>query len=70
MAQKREDKMLNLFEMAELQLNRENKKISDKLILEYAIKIRKWIDKHRQTAVNKILAGGKVYQYKNRIVII
>jgi len=62
---------LNLFELAELQLIREGKNnYTDKELLSKAIFIRKWWDKHRQSIVDKILAGGKVYQYKNRIVVL
>jgi len=58
----------NLFELAELQLIRENKRPSSKLILNYAIKIRQWLDKHRGIS-DKILAGASYYQYDNRFII-
>ena len=60
---------LNLFELAVLQLKKEGKEISEVLILAYAIKIRKWLDIHRLKTARKILAGGKVYQYGNRLVV-
>jgi hypothetical protein len=61
---------LNLFYLAELELEREGKKPSRELIIDRAIKIRKWIDKHRAKTTEKILAGGKVYQYENRVIVV
>ncbi len=61
---------LNLFELAELQLLREGKNNFTELdLLDRAVKIRKWLDKHREITANKILAGGKVYHYGNRVVV-
>jgi hypothetical protein len=40
---------------------------SEVLILAYAIKIRKWLDIHRQKTADKIMQGNKVYHYGNQI---
>ncbi len=58
----------NIFKLAELQLRREGREPAGDLLVDYAIKIRRWLDKHKGIA-DKIMAGGKVYQYKNRFVI-
>ena len=58
---------LNLFELAELQIKRENKELTKELLLEYAIKIRKWIDIHREKTAIKIMQGEQVYIYGNKI---
>jgi hypothetical protein len=55
---------VNILSLAELQLHREGKEITPGIVLDYAIKIRKWQDKHRGMA-EQILAGAKVYNYKN-----
>jgi hypothetical protein len=60
--------MGNLFNLAELQLHREAKEATEADILAYAVKIRKWIDNHKATAT-KILKGGKVYHYGNKIIV-
>ena len=58
---------INFFELAKLQLQIEDKeKITEDLIIDYAIKIRRWFDKHK-TAGKKILAGKTFYQQGNRI---
>jgi hypothetical protein len=36
----------NLFELAEIELQRENKKYTVIDVINYAVKIRKWIDKY------------------------
>jgi hypothetical protein len=60
---------MNLFNLAELQLHLEDKEPTDELILLYAIKIRRWLDKHRIATARRILAGGRVYYYRNRVVV-
>lgn len=60
---------MNIFELAELQVIKEGKEVSQGLILDRAIKIRKWLDKHRGV-YNKILQGYNVYQYNNRFICI
>jgi hypothetical protein len=60
---------LNLFKLAELQLKKEGKDLTEALILAYAVKIRKWLDIHREKTAIKILAGGKVYQYGSRLIV-
>jgi hypothetical protein len=60
---------MNLFILAEKQLINEGKKPSELQILKYAIKIRKWLDLHREKTSNKILQGGKLYQYGNRLIV-
>ena len=59
--------MINLFELAETQLQNEGRELSKALVLAYAVKIRRWLDKHRGTG-EKILAGNKVYQYGNKFI--
>ena len=54
----------NIFELAELQLHREGKAITEEKILDYSIRIRKWLNKHNSVA-DKILAGYRFYQYGN-----
>ena len=60
---------MNLFNLAELQVHLEDKEPTEALILAYAIKIRRWLDKHRVGTARRILEGGKVYHYGNRIII-
>jgi hypothetical protein len=60
--------MGNLFELAELQLLKEGKEISEAGILAYAIKIRKWLDKHKGIG-EAILSGREFYQYGNRVIL-
>jgi len=59
--------MLNLFKLAELQLIKERREPTEALILEYAIKIRRWLDKHKQATADKIMTGVEVYHYGNQI---
>jgi len=58
---------MNLFNLAKLEVKRENKTLNNDLIINKAVVIRKWLDKHRGVA-DKILAGHKVYQYGNRFI--
>jgi hypothetical protein len=60
--------MENLFELAKLQLVKEQKEISEAGILAYAVKIRKWLDRHRKTG-EAILSGREFYQYGNRVIL-
>ena len=60
--------MRNLFELAELQLLKENKKPTTREILAYAVKIRKWLDRHKGVG-EAILAGREFYQYGNRVIL-
>jgi len=55
---------MNIFTLAELQIKNEGREPTNLLLLDRAIIIRKWLDKHRGIA-DKILAGDKFYQYKN-----
>lgn len=57
----------NLFELAEIEILREGREPTKALILDYAIKIRKWLDKHSQVVANRIMQGDEVYQYSNKI---
>jgi len=60
--------MLNLFELAGLELQREGKNPNNlKDLVKRVIFIRKWLDKHRISIANKIMAGDNIYHYKNRI---
>ena len=62
---------MNLLQLAELQLNKEGRGEGDdnfKIdLLDRALAIRKWIDKHK-AITEKILIRRKVYQYGNRFV--
>ena len=59
---------VSIFKLAGLQLQRENKDHKNSiLVLDRAIFIRKWLDKHSQATAIKILAGDKNYQYGNKI---
>lgn len=59
---------VNIFELAERQILREGKDINNKfLLVKYAIKIRKWIDKHSQGVAERIFRGDKVYQYEGKV---
>jgi len=60
---------MNIFELAEIELIREGQEVSEVLLLERAITIRKWLDKHREATGRAILKGGKVYQYGNRVIV-
>lgn len=59
----------NLFELAELQLIKEGKEVRPRNVLEYAIKIRKWLDRHKGVG-EAILSGREIYQYGNRVILI
>ena len=60
---------LNLFELARVELTRENKEVTEAGILAYAVKIRKFCDKHNKM-VDKILADkvtkDDLYNWKKR----
>ena len=59
---------MNLFELAGLQLAREGKDPNNlRELLNRAVVIRKWLDKHRQVTADKIMQGAEVYHYKNQI---
>ena len=61
----KEDKM-NIIELAKKQLLIEGKtEISELMVLDYAIKIRKWLDHHKGNSVKRIMAGTPKYQYGN-----
>ena len=63
-----EDKMrINIFELAEMQLQREKKEYNLTDIIKKARIIRKWFDTHRQATAIKIMQGETVYNYNNRI---
>jgi hypothetical protein len=55
---------VNIFELARLQLAREKKDLTTKNLLEKAIYIRKWFDKHEKH-VDAIMRGAVIYQYGN-----
>jgi hypothetical protein len=61
---------MNLFELAELQLIKEGQEPTGAKILTYAVKIRRWLDKHRVGVARRIMAGGKIYQCKNRVIVL
>jgi len=59
---------VNLFNLAHTQLLREEKTdYTDSELLNRAISIRKWLDRHSHSIADKILAGDKVYHYGNKI---
>lgn len=58
----------NIFKLAEIQLQKENKKITADKIITYAIIIRKWLDKHKGMG-EAILSGRDFYQYGTRIIL-
>ncbi len=61
---------MNIFKLAELELIREGKtKLSNSELIDKAIYIRQWLDKHRQNTAKKIMQGGKIYQYGNIIKV-
>lgn len=56
---------MNIFELAVKELKREKKNPQDlKQVINKAVIIRKWIDKHRGVT-DKILQGYTIYKYKN-----
>jgi len=58
---------VNIFELAIMQLKRENKKdFTNKDLIVKAVTIRKWFDKHKNQA-ERIMAGDTVYFYGNKI---
>ena len=59
--------MTNFFELAELQILKEGKEPTLDLIVDYAIKIRRWFDRHKGIG-NKILAGADFYRYGNHYI--
>ena len=58
---------MNLFNLAEAEIRREGRKPTKRLILKYAIKIRRWFDIHKGVG-NRILAGEMFLQYDNRFI--
>lgn len=58
---------MNILQLAEIQLEREQKEVSEANILKYAVSIRKWLDKHGRNTALAILSGAKVYQYGDNI---
>ena len=58
----------SLFELAEMQLIKEGKKIDRAGILAYGVKIRKWLDRHRGIG-KAILSGRDFYQYGTRVIL-
>jgi hypothetical protein len=59
---------MNLFELAERQILREGREPTEALILRYAVKIRRWLDKRKPITLNKILAGNRV-RYRKLIAV-
>ena len=54
-------KVGSLFELAEQQLQKERERYKVKDVIDYAIKIRKWLDKHsgRKYGITKAVYGKK-----------
>jgi len=61
---------ISIFELAELYLIKNKKDYTLLDIVDTANMIRKWLDKHGENITNKILEGGKVYRYGNKIKVI
>jgi hypothetical protein len=61
---------MSVFKLAELYLIKNKKKYTLPDIVDKAYEIRKWLDKHGENTVKKILqGGGKIYRYGNKIKI-
>jgi len=60
--------MGNLFKLAEVQILKEGKEPTEARILSYAVKIRKWLDRHKGVG-EAILTGREFYQYGNRVIL-
>jgi len=61
---------MSIFELAELYLIKNKKDYTLLDVVDTANMIRKWFDKHGENIVNKILQGGKIYKYGNKIKVI
>jgi len=60
---------MNLFVLAELELKRERKSYTANDVIDYAIKIRKFMDIHRLTDDKIGQENIKFYHYGNKIKI-
>ena len=59
---------MNLFILAGIELKREGKNPGDiKAVINKAVKIRRWLNKHGITTARRIMQGEKVYNYNNQI---
>ena len=60
---------IDIFGLAGLQLSRQGKDPNKNLIevLDKAIVIRRWLDKHSQDIAIKIMQGERIYRYGNKI---
>ena len=58
---------MNIFDLAELQLRREKKNITDLAIVDKAVHIRKWLN-GREKIADKILNGEKYYKYGKHFI--
>jgi hypothetical protein len=60
---------MNIFNLAAQQLVNEGKNPKEDMLtlLDRAVAIRKWIDKHGTKTAIKIMQGAKIYRYGNKI---
>jgi hypothetical protein len=58
---------LNIIDLAKRQILKERRVLKEDLILSYAVRIRKWLDKHSQKTAIKIMQGDNIYCYGNKI---
>jgi hypothetical protein len=59
---------MNLFNLAGIELQREGKDPNNmKAVINKAVKIRRWLNKHGITTARRIMQGATVYNYSNQI---
>jgi hypothetical protein len=58
---------MNLFNLAEKQLQREGRELFYQDVLDRAVYIRKWLDDHSEAVADRILEGEVVYRYNGNI---
>jgi len=59
---------MDIYRLAEIQAKIQGK-VTILEIFDNMVKIRKWLDIHRNKTAEKILSGGDIYNYKNRIIV-
>jgi hypothetical protein len=58
---------MNLFNLAGIELQREGKDPNNmKAVINKAVKIRRWLNKHGITTARRIMQGAIVYNYNNQ----
>jgi hypothetical protein len=60
---------MSIFDLAEVQLRKEGKDVKDNMLelLDRAVAIRRWLDKHGTKTAIQIMQGAKIYRYGNKI---